>query len=287
MKKITYKIYREYGALNSPAIFDAVSTGLNHLGFTQVDTNEDLPVIWSVLWQGRMERNREIYLNARSKNKPVLIVEVGNLFRNTTWRVSLNNVNGQGLFADNMELDQNRSNKLGIALKEYQATRKPEILITTQHERGLQWQDMPGIETWLSSTILNIQQYSNRKIIVRPHPRWNRVSQIKSFKNIEIQLPKKVQGTYDNYDIDYCYHCVINHNSGPAIQAAINGVPVICHESSLAYPVSNSFVDIENLKYPDRELWFTKLCHTEWTVNEITQGLPFLRLQIEIEKFFN
>ncbi len=287
MKKITYKIYRENGALNSPPIFDAVDTGLKHIGYTSVNTNEDLPIIWSVLWQGRMERNREIYLNARSKNKPVLIVEVGNLFRNTTWRVSLNNVNGQGLFADNMELDQNRSNKLGIALKEYQITRKPEILITTQHERGLQWQDMPGIETWLSSTILNIQQYSNRKIIVRPHPRWNRVSQIKSLKNVEIQLPKKVQNTYDNYDIDYCYHCVINHNSGPAVQAAINGVPVICHESSLAYPVSNSFADIENLKYPDRELWFTKLCHTEWTVNEIAQGLPFLRLQIEIEKFFN
>jgi phage/plasmid-associated DNA primase len=46
-------------------------------------------------------------------------------------------------------------------------------------------------------------------------------------------------------------------------------------------------VDIENLKYPDRELWFTKLCHTEWTVDEIAQSQPFLRLQVEIEKFFN
>jgi hypothetical protein len=29
---------------------------------------------------------------------------------------------------------------------------------------------------------------------------------------------------------------------------------------------------------PDREDWFLKLCHTEWTVSEIAQGIPMQRL---------
>jgi hypothetical protein len=286
MKKITYRIYREHGALNSPPIFDAVDNGLRYLGYTSVEKNEDLPIIWSVLWQGRMEKNYQIYKNFKNNNKPILIVEVGNLNRNTTWRISLNNVNGLGIFANDFDLDNIRSSKLGIFLKDYKIKRKSEILLTTQHEKSLQWHGMPNITTWLNNIVCNIKNYSDRKIIVRPHPRWIRFPQQISLKNVEIQYPKKIKESYDNYDIDYNYHCIINHNSGPAIQAAINGTPIICHQSSLAFPVSNQINQIENLEYLDREQWFIKLCHTEWTVDEITQGIPFLRLQSEIEKFF-
>jgi hypothetical protein len=71
---------------------------------------------------------------------------------------------------------------------------------------------------------------------------------------------------------------VINHNSGPAIQAAVEGIPIICDESSLAWPVSSSIDNIVNPVLPDRTEWFLKLCHTEWTVEEIAQGIPIQRL---------
>jgi hypothetical protein len=286
MKNITYKIYRENGALNSPPIFDAIESGLSYLGYKAVDSNEDLPIIWSVLWQGRMEKNQQIYFNSRHRNKPVLIVEIGNLKRNITWRISLNNVNNYGIFANDKELDIDRPNKLGLSLKEYQLNRRSDILLTTQHEKSLQWQGMPPVGTWVTQTIEEIKKYSNRRIVVRPHPRWNSFSRTGKFKNIEFQLPKRLQGTYDDFDIDYGYHCVINHNSGPAIQASIKGIPVICHNSSLAHPVSNLLSEIETLRYVDREDWFLKLCHTEWTRDEISAGVPLIRLQSEIEKFF-
>jgi hypothetical protein len=134
--------------------------------------------------------------------------------------------------------------------------------------------------------VKQIRSYSNRKIIVRPHPRWNRGIRLNFLQNVEIQYPQKLSGTYDDFDIDYRYHCVINHNSGPTIQAAISGVPVICHDSSLAYPISNRLIDIEDLQTTERESWFSKICHTEWTIDEISEGSPFLRLQSEIGKFF-
>jgi hypothetical protein len=73
----------------------------------------------------------------------------------------------------------------------------------------------------------------------------------------------------------------VNHNSGPAVQAAIAGVPIICDSSSLAYPVSDKFENIENIALPDRQEWFLKLCHTEWTVEEIAQGIPLQRLNFK------
>jgi hypothetical protein len=286
MEKFTFKIYRENGALNSSLVFDAVEKGLINMGYTPVDSNEQIPVIWSVLWSGRMVKNRQVYLDAISKQKPILIIEVGNLKRNTTWRVSINNVNYKGIFGNHTELDINRANKLGIPLYENKLARSSEILITTQHEKSLQWQGMPDLKTWLNSTVSNIRKYSERKIVIRPHPRWNLIKTV-SYKNTVVQQPNKIVGSYDDFDINYSYHCVINHNSGPTIQAACLGIPVVCHESSLAYPISNSLSNIENLEFKDRQEWFLKLCHTEWTIEEISKSIPFLRLHSEMLKFYN
>jgi hypothetical protein len=90
--------------------------------------------------------------------------------------------------------------------------------------------------------------------------------------------PKIIPGSYDDFDIDYNYHCVVNHNSGPAVQAAVFGTPVICDSSSLAGELSGNIENIESINLPDRTEWFLKLCHTEWTTDEISQGIPLERI---------
>lgn len=279
MAKKTFKLYREYGALNSVSIFDAVSVGLKNVGFTEVGHNEDIPVIWSVLWLGRMQGNRQIYMDALKLKKPILIVEVGNLKRNVTWRISLNNINGQGEFGNLQNLDTNRSKLLNVELKDFNQTRDSKILIATQHENSLQWSGQAPLNQWLTQTINEIKRFSDRKIVVRPHPRWPLRTPP---SGVILERPKKVVSSYDDYDINYNYHAVINHNSGPAVQAAVNGTPIICHSSSLAFPVSSEFSQIENLCPIDRSDWFLKLCHTEWTVDEISKGIPFERLKSKI-----
>ena len=53
-----FGLQRKHGSLNSVAVFDAVSEGLQKLGHTVVnDTLDcDVPVLWSMLWHGRMKR---------------------------------------------------------------------------------------------------------------------------------------------------------------------------------------------------------------------------------------
>jgi hypothetical protein len=266
-----FRLYREYGALNSKPVFDAFEQGLKSLGHEVVNTPDGIPVIWSVLWHGRMAHNERIY----QTHCPIVIIEVGNLHRGATWRVSLNHINSLGKFGNHEDLDSDRPKKLGVKLGAVKENRRPEIMIATQHQRSLQWQGQPPILDWVHSTVKQIRQYSDRKIIVRPHPR----SPISlNIPGVEVGLPRQIAGSYDDFDIDYNCHCVVNHNSGPAVQAAVHGTPIICDSSSLAGEISGKFEDIETAELPDREDWFLKLCHTEWTVNEIAQGIPMKRL---------
>lgn len=277
---IKFKLYRQFGALNSKPVFDAFENSIKHLGHQIVENNEDVPVIWSVLWNGRMLSNKNIYESARSVDKPVVILEVGNLKRNTTWRVCVNHTTRLGYFGNDIDLDADRPEKIGVRIKNFNPSRKSEILIATQHFKSQQWDRQPPINRWLDEMVAKIRENSDRKIIVRPHPRSG--LQLNG-KNYEIQTAKKIDKTYDEFDIDYNYHCVINFNSGPAIQAAINGTPIICDTSSLAYPVSMETKDLENPRLLERDNWLINLCHTEWTIQEISQGIPLKR----IEKFLN
>lgn len=270
-----FRLYREHGALNSVPVFDALEKGLRNLGHEIVKNGEDLSVIWSVLWQGRMKENQKIYQNCKKNNRPVVIIEVGNLIRGHTWRLSLDHINGLGIFGNDRELDTSRPNKLGINLHPEKKNRKKEILIACQHQRSLQWEGMPDMSEWCKSIIDKIRVYSNLDFVIRPHPRSLFMF---DYKGIRFEKPKKLINTYDDFDIDYNFHCVINHNSGPAVQAAINGTPIICDQTSLAYEVSDTIENIEKISLPDREKWLIKLCHTEWTVKEIESGYPIQRL---------
>ena len=272
-----FRLYREYGALNSHPVFDAFSHGMSKLGLEQ--SPDGIPVIWSVLWHGRMFGNQQIYSLAQQNNLPIIIIEVGNFIRGTTWRISIDNVNNLGFFGNKNNLDFDRPSKLGIQLK----PTKPalEILIAAQHERSLQWQGQPPMRQWAMNTVEEIRKFTDRPIIVRPHPRspFNIV-----YPLVKLSVPRKVPNTYDGFDIDYNLHCVVNHNSGPGVQAAIQGCPVIVDSSSLASPISNSMANIESIRMPDRTQWLVELSHTEWTIDEIKQGIPLTRLMSKLEE---
>ena len=279
-----FKIHKENGALNSVPIFAALEKGIQENGFSLVNQGQDVDVIWSVLWHGRMQKNQLIYNQCRKQNKPIVIIEVGNLRRGDTWRISIDHIHGHGIFGNTENLDKNRPNVIGVNLKPLQQKRNDKILIACQHDRSLQWEGQPHMAEWVRQKISEIRKFTNKSIVVRPHPRSPFILNV---PGVTFETPKKLIGSYDSFDIDYNYHCVVNHNSGPAVQAAINGIPVICHQSSLAFPVSGSVETIDSISLPDRQDWFLKLCHTEWTVDEIAKGIPISRLVPELKKYLN
>lgn len=263
-------------ARNAPPVLAAVAQalGAHGLQLRQDSLDCDAVVLWSVLWQGRMKPNREVYQHYRDTGRPVIVIDVGSLLRGTTWKIALNHVNAQGHYAHTQNLDNDRPARLGIGLKKF-SSRRPEILVAMQNHRSLQTEEDQS--TWLQNLINDLRVYTDRPIMIRPHPR-SALQSVPKGERIGIQMPKLIAGTYDDFDIGYDYHVVCNHNSGPGIQAALAGTPVLVHRTSLAYPLTITASQVEHPPMIDRDQWLIEICHTEWLLAEIAQGIWLSRL---------
>jgi hypothetical protein len=76
----------------------------------------DAAVIWSVLWHGRMRPNQGVYEHYRSQNRPVIVIDIGALYRGQTWKLAVNHVTRDGYYGHEHNLDMTRPRKLQISL---------------------------------------------------------------------------------------------------------------------------------------------------------------------------
>jgi hypothetical protein len=265
-------------ALNGAPVMSAVLDCLQAAGHETQENSwaADAAVIWSVLWHGRMAPNQAVYQHYRNQNKPVIVIEVGSLYRGNTWKIAVNHVDATGYYGHLDNLDWDRPRKLKISLATQVVTR-PEIVIATQHQHSLLVRPIAPVEQWVRDQIQLIRNNSDRPIVIRPHPRsLLNISNLPA--GVTLQQPNRVTGTYDSYDMHYNCHAVVNYNSGPGIQAAIAGVRPVVNASSLAYPVAVGYADLEQPYVVDRDLWLTQICHTEYTVEDIKRGLWLSRI---------
>jgi hypothetical protein len=266
-------------AQNSGPVMQAMLHSLRRFGHTTVENSWDCDatIIWSVLWSGRMSANQEIWKHYRSLGKPVIIADVGALYRGETWKIALNSITADGYYGHTENLDWNRPMKLGIS-QAINLTRNPRIVIAAQHARSLQVAEVGNMEDWICNQIKQLRQVTDRPIVVRPHPRSP--VHIDLPKDVIIEQPQRIANTYDSYNLAFDCYAMVNYNSGPGIQAAIAGTRPVVDKSSLAFPVSINLQDLEKPYTIDRDQWLVEICHTEYTLNEIEQGLWLQRLQI-------
>lgn len=266
-------------ALNASEVLNAfLQSCRQHKIVTKENSYDaDAAVIWSVLWNGRMLKNRAVYSHYRQQNKPVIIIDVGALHRNTTWKIAVNNINALGHYGHTEHLDYDRPKKLNIAITPH-VKKSEAIMLAAQNSRSLQVEQLTSMEEWVNHQIRELRLHTDRSIIVRPHPR-SPLNMKYLFDNVTVEEPKKVISSYDSFDFNANYHTIINYNSGPGIQAALQSCPVIVDKSSLAAPMSMCIDEIEHPPLIDREQWLVEIAHTEYTVDEIRSGQWITRLE--------
>ena len=271
-----FSLWTQYGALNSKPIFDAFANSLNSNGHVVVynDSSADINVIWSVLFNGRMAGNKAVW----EQQKPTIVLEVGGIKRGTTWKVGLNGINRDAYFGPSSN-NNTRANELGLKLSPWKYTGE-YILIAGQHDKSLQWKDMPSMATWVHDTITFIRAQTDRPIIFRPHPRCPLLAIEHDFKDVKRQTPKQIQNTYDDFDMQFDnIWATVSWSSNPGIHSVINGVPAFTGPSSLAFDVAEQNLrNIDNPLYGDRTQWLNDYAHTEYTIEEISQGIPLKHL---------
>lgn len=272
-------------AQNSVPVVQAILDSLRYSGHTVVQDSmdADAAIIWSVLWSGRMAANQAVWSHYRSQSRPVIVVDIGSLYRGETWKIALNSITANGYYGHTENLDWDRPRKLGISLA-INLNQNPKIVIAAQHARSLQTVGLVSIEGWVVQQVEQLRTVTDRPIVVRPHPRsplnWSGLVHLP--KDVVIEQPARVANTYDSYNLAFDCHAMVNHNSGPGIQAALAGTRPIVDQTSLAHPVSIQLQDIETPYKIDRDQWLVEICHTEYTLKEIEQGLWLTRLQTHL-----
>jgi len=272
-----FNLHKRFGASNSGDVFDAFHNGAHSLGHdVRVNSDSGIDVIWSVLFHGRMSGNRAIWERNISQSKPTIVLEVGGIERGKTWKVGINGINRDAYFNDGGN-DRTRADSLGLSFAPW--TQEGEyILVCGQHEKSLQWQGMPRMSQWVMDTIDEIKKHTDRPIIFRPHPRCTLPHIEHEYTNVIRQDPTKIDGTYDDFDMGFNnIWATVSYSSNPGIHSVLNGVPAFVSNHSLAYDVGNDIDflhDIENPLRPERQQWLNDYAWTEWTIEEISQGLP-------------
>ena len=271
-----FSLWTQYGALNSKPVFDAFANSLNNNGHDVAynDLSADVNVIWSVLFNGRMAGNKAVW----EQQKPTIVLEVGGIRRGTTWKVGLNGINRDAYFGPSGN-SSDRVRLLGLQVKPWNYDGE-YILVCGQHDKSLQWKDMPSMSTWVHDTITFIRAQTDRPIIFRPHPRCPLTAIEHDFKGVKRQDPKQIKDTYDDFDMQFNnIWATVSWSSNPGIHSIINGVPAFTGPSSLAFDVAEQNLrNIENPLYGDRTQWLNDYAHTEYTIGEISQGIPLKHL---------
>ena len=272
-------------AQNSGPVMRAMLDSLHAAGIATQENSwdSDAVIIWSVLWAGRMAANQAVWSHYRSLGRSVIIIDVGALYRGETWKIAINAITANGYYGHTENLDWNRPRKLGISLA-INVSRNPRIVIAAQHARSQQVVGLVSMEGWVVDQVERLRAVTDRPIVVRPHPRspLNSAGLVHLPQDVIIEQPQKIDNSYDSYNLAFDCHAIVNHNSGPGIQAALAGTRPMVDSTSLAHPVSIDLHDIEQPYTADRDKWLVEICHTEYTVEEIQQGSWLRRLDAQL-----
>ena len=144
---------------------------------------------------------------------------------------------------------------------------------------------------WLENVIKILSNISDRKIIIRPHPRGMRAGNkgafwiSKQYENVEVSQYVDVGGAQGGAglqkDLDRAW-CVVTYNSLSSVEAICEGIPTYAMEDgSMIWPIAQKEISkIENLNYNvDITQWCNDIAYTQWTSKEHGRGESWSHLK--------
>ena len=251
------------------------------------DMDADAALIWSVLWFGKMSANKRVWDHYRAQNKPVIVIEVGGLIRNETWKLGINGINRDADFAVDEYMPDDRLKKFGVVLKPWK-TDGEYILVCGQHGHSEQWRDMPEMGEYFKQTVTTIREHSDKPIVLRAHPRyrenlhWSCDMEWFKQQGCEWNIAKHVRETYDSFDLENQLkhtYCTFSHSSNAGVNSVIEGIPSVVSKHSLAYDVGTKEFG-QWLSKPERSNWLNRMSYIEWFADEIGEQWTRIRAKL-------
>jgi hypothetical protein len=153
------------------------------------------------------------------------------------------------------------------------------VLMCLQRNGGWSMNGFDVID-WALITAKQLRQHTDRPIRIRSHPGDKKagrychdiMSMCQRHGITGIEMSES--GSSLSRDFKHCW-ALINHNSSPAVGAAIEGIPVFVTDParSQAHDVANADISrIENPLMPDRQAWIKRISQFHWSHEDLTSG---------------
>lgn len=212
------------------------------------------------------KRGAIIYEHRFRQKKPVVIVERGFVRRDFYYGVALNGLNGLGYFgAGNNPSD--RWDALGVEIKPWRGG--DYILVCGQVPWDASVQHTDHV-AWCKNTVDFIKSKTSRPVRFRAHP---------DVQDYDYGIPS----SKDSWEDDLAgAHAVVTFSSSSSSMAVLEGVPIFTLDpGSIAFGIGNKEITEESLEFPPRyarEQWAYDLAYSQWTADEMRQGLPWRQI---------
>lgn len=167
---------------------------------------------------------------------------------------------------------------MNVALRDWRL-QGDHILLCLQRDGG--W-SMAGFDVvdWTLITLKHLRRHTDRPIRIRPHPGDKKAGRY-SANILSLCERHGIQGvtmsqpsTSLERDFKHCW-ALVNHNSSPAVGAAIEGIPIFVTDPdrSQARDICNRDLgQIENPLLPDRQAWIHRISQFHWSYDDLVTG---------------
>ena len=135
---------------------------------------------------------------------------------------------------------------------------------------------------WTEDTVRTLRQFTERQIIVRPHPLYRKKTQQAKCRDTVCQYFNVKWQETDLTSSDFIpieqqlkdAWCTISYTSGSGIDSVLQGTPhIACDKGSMVYDVSSkSLAEVENPYRGDKSEWANKIAHCQWNLDEFESG---------------
>lgn len=265
-------------------------TGVVHNGINLIDTN--VAVIQG--WQHETGKSaehlqlRQNIIDHQIANGKYVITADSNLFLYANpnnkphhyLRYSINGVfPNSGVYCDNV-IDPNRwkqiSRDLNIQIEE--TRRKGKNIVLCCQRNGGWSMGKYDVQDWINDTIKELRNYTDRTIVIRPHPGDKKAIQYLNSKNNKIQKFENIKispfGTPLENDLAKAW-AVVNHNSSSIVGPIIQGYHAFITDpdkSQCKEVSNNNLKNIETPKEYDRQRWLERISMFHWKFSELENG---------------
>jgi len=174
-------------------------------------------------------------------------------------------------YFQNVKHDSSRLKELGVKIEEWR-TGGEYIVIAGLSEKAARAEGLDH-QAWERQAYATIKRHTDKPIIYRPKPNCCRSRPIKGALYDKRSTPQELFAKA---------HAVVARHSNMAVEAVCAGVPVFV-EAGVALPMAKTnLVRIESPYFPkDRKQWASDIAWTQFRLDEIKSGLPFVHLKEE------